>query len=171
MYANKFLLRTGDKLSQITDPGFFKQRLLEEYDTNKYMLEDYDYVFFDSDRNPIFVTIASDDEFEAMYPEKYLNTDFKNIDGKVYYKDSEFLEHSEDVSYWKVNSAMGPVTMIKLSNIEQLKMLHSNYDLKMPRPHFTERNVADLIDFVFKDKTPDERVAQVMRHTNSSKEA
>jgi hypothetical protein len=99
MYASKFLLRVGDKLSQITGPEFFKKRLLEHYDVEKYQLPAYDYVLFDSERNPLFVKIASESEFDALYENKYLNVDFKNVDGTVYYKNDEFIDASESIAY------------------------------------------------------------------------
>lgn len=170
MYAAKFLLKTGDKLSHITGPEFFKQRLLEHYDTNKYQLSNYDYVFFDSDKNPIFVTIASESQFDQMYQNKYLNVDFKNVDGTVYYKNEEFLDSTDSISYWKVDSAAGPITMLRVDSVEDLKALHSNYNLSNARPNFTENNVSDLLNFIFRDKTTEEKVEKLTKYSNVSKE-
>ncbi|MBO7211779.1 MAG: hypothetical protein J6V44_12345 [Methanobrevibacter sp.] len=170
MYASKFLLRVGDKLSQITGPEFFKKRLLEHYDVEKYQLPAYDYVLFDSERNPLFVKIASESEFDSLYENKYLNVDFKNVDGTVYYKNDEFIDASESIAYWKVDSAMGPVNMIRIDSVEQLNQLHSNYKLNNARPNFTEENVTDLLQFIFKDKTVEEQVDRLTRYSNVAKE-
>jgi hypothetical protein len=65
---------------------------------------------------------------------------------------------------------MGPVNMIRIDSVEQLNQLHSNYKLNNARPNFTEENVTDLLQFIFKDKTVEEQVDRLTRYSNVKKE-
>ena len=152
--AKKYLLRVGDRLSDIKDHKFFLNRLRGVYDVDGMLDgEDYDFVIFDNDRQPLFVQVANKSDFNERFNGRITpSTDFQFVEDEVYYKNKLLGKRNQDFDYKSVTNANGEiVNIVRVNTWDDLWTFKNHTRFNIYKHHYNNRNVDSLHNYLFKD--------------------